>query len=180
VAAALAAGLGRPGQQQPGQRLPGQGLPGQGRAEPGLTELHAADLDAAAVACARENLAGTGAQVHEGDLFAALPAGLAGRVDILAANVPYVPDKEIALLPAEARDHEPRRALDGGGDGLDVARRVVAGATAWLAPGGRLLIETTQEQAPVLAAAVTAAGLEAAVAWCEDLDATVVTGTRPV
>jgi release factor glutamine methyltransferase len=167
VAAALAARLGPAG----------PGAAGPGPAATGLAELHAADLEPAAVACARENLAGTGARVHEGDLYAALPAGLAGRVDILAANVPYVPTGSLAMLPSEARDHEPRLALDGGNDGLDVARRAVAGAPAWLAPGGRLLIETTQEQAPVLAAAVTAAGLDAAVTFCEDLDATVVTGT---
>ena len=144
-----------------------------------LAELHAADLDPAAVACARQNLASAGAQVHQGDLYAALPGGLRGRVDILAANVPYVPTGQLPLLPPEARDHEPRLSLDGGPDGLDVARRAVAGAPDWLAPGGRLLIEATEEQAGTLARAVTAAGLTAAVTGCEDLDATVVTGTRP-
>jgi len=144
-----------------------------------LAELHAADLDPAAVACARLNLAAAGAQVHQGDLYAALPGGLRGRVGILAANVPYVPTGQLPLLPPEARDHEPRLSLDGGPDGLDVARRAVAGAQDWLAPGGRLLIEATEEQAGTLAAAVTAAGLTAAVTGCEDLDATVVTGTRP-
>ena len=158
VAAALAAALGPVGM--------------------GLAELHAADLEPAAVGCARQNLAGTGAQVHQGDLYAALPGALRGRVDILAANVPYVPTGQLPLLPPEARDHEPRRALDGGQDGLDVARRAVAGAPDWLAPGGRLLIEATEEQAGMLAGAVTAAGLTAAVTGCEDLDATVVTGTR--
>ena len=145
----------------------------------GLAELHAADLEPAAVGYARLNLAGTGAQVHQGDLYAALPGALRGRVGILAANVPYVPTGQLPLLPPEARDHEPRRALDGGQDGLDVARRAVAGAPDWLAPGGRLLIEATEEQAGTLSRAVTAAGLAAAVTGCEDLDATVVTGTRP-
>jgi release factor glutamine methyltransferase len=144
-----------------------------------LAELHAADLEPAAVGYARQNLAGTGAQVHQGDLYAALPGALRGRVDILAANVPYVPTGQLPLLPPEAREHEPRRALDGGPDGLDVARRAVAGALDWLAPGGRLLIEATEEQAGTLSRAVTAAGLAAAVTGCEDLDATVVTGTRP-
>jgi release factor glutamine methyltransferase len=150
-----------------------------GPAGVGLAELHAADLEPAAVGYARQNLAGTGAQVHQGDLYAALPGALRGRVDILAANVPYVPTGQLPLLPPEARDHEPRRALDGGQDGLDVARRAVAGAPDWLAPGGRLLIEATEEQAGTLSRAVTAAGLAAAVTGCEDLDATVVTGTRP-
>ena len=93
--------------------------------------------------------------------------------------MPYVPTGQLPLLPPEARDHEPRLSLDGGPDGLDVARRAVAGAQDWLAPGGRLLIEATEEQAGTLAGAVTAAGLTATVTGCEDLDATVVTGTRP-
>ena len=94
-------------------------------AVPGV-ELHAADLDPRAVRCARRNLAGVG-EVHHGDLFAPLPTALRGRVDVLIANVPYVPTSAVALLPREAREHEPRSALDGGGDGLDVLRRVPRG-----------------------------------------------------
>ena len=92
-------------------------------------ELHAADVDPAAVRCARRNV-GAGAHVYEGDLFEALPRALRGRVDILAANVPYVPTDEVGLLPPEARDHEPLVALDGGGDGLDILRRVAARGAA--------------------------------------------------
>ena len=104
---------------------------------PGV-ELHAADVDPVAVACARDNLAGlgvVGGTVHLGDLDALAAARLRGRVDVLAANAPYVPTAEIALMPPEARDHEPPVALDGGADGLDVARRVVA--AAWLAGARR-------------------------------------------
>ena len=57
-------------------------------------------------------------------------------------NAPYVPTDAIALMPPEARDHEHRVALDGGAEGLDVQRRVAARRPRWLAPGGRLLIET--------------------------------------
>ncbi|MEH3077777.1 MAG: hypothetical protein PGN11_14105 [Quadrisphaera sp.] len=71
-----------------------------------------------------------------GDLYAALPAQLRGRVDLLLVNAPYVPTDSVALMPPEARDHEPLTALDGGSDGLDVHRRVAAGAREWLAPGG--------------------------------------------
>lgn len=116
-------------------------------AVPGV-ELHAADLDPAAVRCARRNLAGAGGRVYEGDLFAPLPAGLRGRVDVLAANVPYVPTGDIPLLPSEARDHEAPLALDGGADGLDLLRRVARSARAWLAPGGTLLSETSEPQVP--------------------------------
>lgn len=80
-------------------------------------DLHAADADPVATACAAANLAGIGT-VHTGDLFAALPGRLRGRVDVLVANTPYVPSGAIASMPPEARDHEPRAALDGGADGL--------------------------------------------------------------
>jgi release factor glutamine methyltransferase len=136
---------------------------------PGL-EVHAADVDPAAVACARRNL--PPGRVHEGDLYDALPPDLRGRVTVVVANAPYVPTDAIATMPPEARDHEHRVALDGGADGLDVQRRVIAGAPAWLAPGGRVLVESSERQAPVSAALMVAAGLEA------EVDGQAVTGTR--
>jgi release factor glutamine methyltransferase len=139
-------------------------------------ELHAADLDPAAVACARRNVEPAGGQVHAGDLFKALPAGLAGRVDVLICNAPYVPTTEIAFMPPEARDHEARIALDGGTDGLAVLRRVAAASPSWLAPGGVLLVETSERQAAAMAAAMTAAGLTPEVHEDGDSGATVVTG----
>jgi release factor glutamine methyltransferase len=138
--------------------------------------VHAADVDPAAVTCARRNLPGHA--VHRGDLYAALPADLCGRVDVLAVNAPYVPTGAIATMPPEARDHEPPVALDGGADGLDVQRRVAAGAAGWLAAGGRLLIETSRAQAPLTVAAVRAGGLDARVLRSDELDATVVSGVR--
>ncbi|MEU8932281.1 putative protein N(5)-glutamine methyltransferase [Streptomyces sp. NPDC048409] len=142
----------------------------------GNAELHAADIEPAAVDCARRNLAPYGGNAHLGDLFDALPAALRGRVGILAANVPYVPSGEVALLPAEARDHEPLAALDGGGDGLDVLRRVAAGAPEWLAPGGCVLVETSERQADAAVRAFAAAGLTARLAVSEELYANVVIG----
>lgn len=136
-------------------------------AVPGVA-VHAADVDPAAVACARRNLA----QVHEGDLYDALPADLRGRVAVIVANAPYVPTDAIATMPPEARDHEHRVALDGGADGLDVQRRVIAGAAEWLAPGGRVLVESSDRQAPVSAALMEAAGLAA------EVDGQAVIGTR--
>lgn len=138
-------------------------------------EAHAADIDPAAVGCARRNLDGRGT-VYRGDLYEALPSSLRGRVDVLIANAPYVPTSAIALMPPEARLHEPRQALDGGPDGLDVQRRVAAAAPAWLAEGGALLIETSVEQAPATVALMTAVGLAAQVHRDEDLDATAVLG----
>jgi len=142
-------------------------------------EVHASDVDPAAVACARRNVAAVGGQVYQGDLYAPLPAGLRGRVTLLAANVPYIPTEQIGLLPAEARLHEPRVALDGGADGLDVLRRVAAAAPEWLAPGGHLLTETSERQAPMAAEIMAGAGLAADVVNSDELSATIVTGTRP-
>lgn len=141
-------------------------------------ELHAVDIDPAAVRCARRNLAAAGARVYEGDLYEPLPIALRGRVDILVANSPYVPTDAIGLLPGEARLHEPREALDGGADGLDVLRRVTAAAPGWLAPGGYLLVETSEGQAPQAADAVARSGLTPRVASSHELEATVVIGAR--
>jgi release factor glutamine methyltransferase len=141
------------------------------RAQARQSIVYAADSDPTAVACARDNL---GERVYEGDLFDALPTELRGRVDVLLANVPYVATRHIPLLPAEARDHEPHTALDGGGDGLDVFRRVATGAPEWLARGGVMLSEITDAQADAATAAVKKAGLRAEIAHDEDLEATVV------
>ncbi|WP_436739106.1 putative protein N(5)-glutamine methyltransferase [Streptomyces sp. BBFR102] len=141
-------------------------------------EVHAADIDPVAVGWASRNLAGAG-EVHEGDLYAALPAALRGRVAVLVANVPYVPTADLPLLPAEARTHEPRVALDGGDDGLAVLRRVAAGAPEWLAPGGTLLVETTGRQAETARKVLAATGLAPALHHDEERAATVLTGTRP-
>jgi release factor glutamine methyltransferase len=140
-------------------------------------ELHAVDIDPAAVDCARRNLAAGGGRVYRGDLFEPLPPRLQGRIDVLAANCPYVPTAEIRLMPAEARDHEPMVALDGGADGLDIHRRVANAAPAWLAPGGHLLVETSRPQAPHVVEIFAASGLVPQVATSDELDATVVIGT---
>lgn len=147
----------------------------------GRVELHAADVDADAVACAARNLAPLGGRVHHGDLFDPLPPSLRGRIDVLLANAPYVPTSAIPLLPSEARDFEPLVTLDGGADGLDVLRRVAAGAPEWLAPGGRVLVESSEAQAQASAAVAEfqAAGLGAEAIASEEHETTVVVATRP-
>jgi release factor glutamine methyltransferase len=139
-------------------------------------ELHAADIDPGATAYARRNLAAIGGHVYEGDLYEPLPAGLHGRVDVLVVNAPYVPTTEVGLMPPEARLHEPLVALDGGPDGVGIHRRVAAQAPEWLAPGGRLLIETSDRQATLTGAAMVAAGFATSIASNDMLDATVVIG----
>ena len=144
----------------------------------GRMDVHAVDIEPVAVRCARRNLADSGAQVYEGDLYAPLPERLRGRVDVIVANAPYVPSASIRLLPPEARLHEPSTALDGGADGLDVQRRVAEDAAGWLAPGGHLLIETSEQQASETFAVVTRGGFVARVVHSEEQGGTVVVGTR--
>lgn len=143
----------------------------------GDIELHAVDVDPTAVRCARRNVAAVPGRVYQGDLYQPLPSALGGRVDILVANAPYVPTGAVQLLPPEARVHEPRVALDGGADGLDVLRRVIAGAPRWLAPGGWLLVETSERQAPALVEAATREALAATTVHDGELGATVVAAT---
>lgn len=142
---------------------------------PGVT-LYAADLDPAAVRCARRNVEPLGGTVFAGDLYAPLPEWLRGRVDTLVVNAPYVPTAAIPLLPPEARDHEPLVALDGGADGLQVQRRVVASAAAWLSARGHLLLETSAASAPGTLGLCAAAGLAGRVVRCDATDATVLVG----
>jgi release factor glutamine methyltransferase len=140
-------------------------------------EIHLGDLDANALECARINV--PHGLVHLSDLYADLPVDLRGRIDVVAANAPYVPTARIALMPPEARDHEHRVALDGGADGLDLHRRVAATAPDWLAPGGVLLLETSEGQAAGSVAACTAAGLVVEVVTTPRTGSTVVAATRP-
>ena len=138
-------------------------------------ELHASDIEPRAVHCARRNLDGIGS-VHEGDLTDALPDELAGRVDVIVVNAPYVPSDEIAMMPPEARDHEPRVALDGGADGVGVHRRIAEQAPRWLRAGGHLVVETSRRQGPLTIDAMTRHGFDAHVVRSDDLDATAVVG----
>jgi len=95
----------------------------------------------------------------------------------VVANVPYVPSREIATLPREARDHEPRATLDGGDDGLEVARRVVAQARDWLRGNGSVLVETTPDQATTVERWALEHGGDPRTVTDDELDATVVVTT---
>jgi release factor glutamine methyltransferase len=79
-------------------------------------------------------------------------------------------------MPPEARLYEPQVALDGGVDGLDIQRRVIASAPLWLATEGTLLIETSDRQAATTAEIVERAGMRARIVSSDELDATVVIG----
>jgi release factor glutamine methyltransferase len=123
---------------------------------PGIS-VHAADVDTAAVACARLNLPTSA--VYQGDLFEPLPSDLRGGVDVVVANTPYVPSDKVALMPPEAKDHEPLHTLDGGPDGLALLRRIAAEVGDWLRPGGVLLIEISESQYDAARAAFEEHGL---------------------
>lgn len=100
----------------------------------------ASDIDSAAVACARAN----GVEAYQGDLFAPLPSLLA---DVIVGVVPYVPTPNLPLLQRDTFTFESPLAYDGGEDGLDVVRRVIDEAPAFLRDGGVLLLELGGEQA---------------------------------
>lgn len=110
-----------------------------------LPVLYATDISPEALEVARQNAKrlGAGERIvfRQGDLLQSL-AGVEGlKLHLLAANLPYVPSREIPGLMADVREHEPHLALDGGGDGLDLYRRLVPEAARFLLPGGHLLME---------------------------------------
>lgn len=115
--------------------------------------VYAVDISPDAVAVARENVKASGLDVavHHGDLFAALPNSLAGRIDLIVSNPPYIACDERETLPAEVRDHEPAIALYGGEDGLDVLRRIITATPDWLRPGGVLACEIGSGQRSAVA-----------------------------
>lgn len=140
--------------------------------------VHASDIDPAAVACARENLEQYGGRVGLGDLGAAVPPELVGRVDVVVANAPYVPTGQIDLMPREARRHEPLAALDGGPDGTRMQDRVVAAAVELLAPSGVVIVESSRVQAETTASRMLWRGFTPRVVVDDELDATCVVGSR--
>jgi release factor glutamine methyltransferase len=120
----------------------------------------ATDRSATALAVARANAARHGARLAfaRGDLA----AHVAGPFDLVVANLPYVPDGELASLPATVRDFEPRAALAGGPDGAELLRRLIADLPRLLAAGGVALLEVAPGHAELLAGDIAAAGLAAA------------------
>jgi release factor glutamine methyltransferase len=114
----------------------------------------AIDASAAALEVARVNAATHGVanrlEFVCGDGFAALPAG--ARFDLIVTNPPYIPSGDIAALQPEVRDFDPRPALDGGPDGLDFYRRLAREGRVFLRPGGKLMAEFGDGQAPPIRA----------------------------
>lgn len=107
----------------------------------------ASDVDELAVACARRN----GVDVYRGDLFAPLPTGLEGSVDVVVGVVPYVPTPELPLLQRDTFAFETPLSYDGGPDGTHILRRVIGDSRRFLRTGGALLLELGGDQAALLA-----------------------------
>ena len=112
-------------------------------------EVWATDRSTDALDVASANLAGLGrrattTRLVAGDWYDALPLALAGSVDVVVSNPPYVASGE--RLPPEVADWEPVGALYAGDDGLDAVRVIVAGAPRWLRPGGLLVVEVGETQ----------------------------------
>jgi release factor glutamine methyltransferase len=118
------------------------------------------DRDQRAVDCAREN----GVEVSCADVDDAPD----GPFDLVTCVPPYVPTAELSTLPADVRRYEPRAALDGGPDGLDTARRIVAAAGRLLGRGGWLVIELGGKQDELLDPALAAAGFDAVEPWFDE------------
>ncbi len=134
-------------------------------------QITAVDLSATALAVAKQN-----SEKHSvtdrirflyGDLFGPLAAD--EQFDLIASNPPYITSAEIETLQPDVRLHEPRSALDGGADGLDIIRRIVADAPRYLVPTGCLLIEIACEQADAVSQLLTANGNYAEIAVLKDL-----------
>lgn len=123
--------------------------------------VYATDVSADALAVARGNacrlsLDGV-VSFRLGDLCGALDRELAGRIDLVVSNPPYIRESDFACLPPEVREHEPYASLVAGPEGTEVHRLLMEQAPFWLAPSGRLLLEGGEDQVEGLAA--TAAGL---------------------
>jgi len=117
--------------------------------------------EALALAIANAEKLGLSERVRfvESDIFSAL--GEDDAFDVIVANLPYVPTAEIDTLEPEVRDHEPRPALDGGPDGLDVVRACIAAAPPFVKSGGWLLMEVGAGQAETVTGLLRAAGFDA-------------------
>jgi release factor glutamine methyltransferase len=127
----------------------------------------ATELDERAVTCAMSN----GVEVYQGDLFEPLPRRLLGAVDVVVGVVPYVPTESMALLPRDTFQFESPNSYDGGSDGADILRRVVAESVHYLRPGGALLLELGGEQANLLHGELARRGFrDVTVLWDEDGD----------
>ncbi len=129
----------------------------------------ATDVSAAALAVARRNAARHGVADRIAFVQAWLVEGLRGPFDVVVSNPPYIPSGDLAGLSPEVGAFEPRVALDGGLDGLDLVRALISDAAALVVPGGWLIVEIGAGQADVVRALAREAGAWEAVDIRPDL-----------
>lgn len=131
-------------------------------------KVTAADISAEALSLAKENAEANGADVLfiQSDLF----TRLRGRFDVIVTNPPYIPTAEIETLQKEVKDYEPRLALDGGADGLDIYRRIAADALKYLNRGGVLIMEVGAGEAQAVAKLFKGAAYSIIVKDFNDVD----------
>lgn len=120
----------------------------------------ATELSPAAARWANSNRdsLGLAVEIREGDLFDALPSDLAGRVDVVVSNPPYVDPGERSILPRDVVDHEPEDALFAPGGGTSVIERIVDEAPAWLRDGGWVVLEIGETQGDAVRAILDSRG----------------------
>ena len=129
-------------------------------------EVWATDVSEDALVVARANVAGCAAtrvQIAGGSWYEALPEHLRGRLSVVVANPPYVAEHEVAELPAEVADYEPRGALVSGPTGLEALREIIAGASHWLTEAAVLVCEIAPHQAAAVLAVARSAGYDEAI-----------------
>ncbi|GMQ86343.1 MAG: peptide chain release factor N(5)-glutamine methyltransferase [Acidimicrobiia bacterium] len=116
--------------------------------------VYGTEISPAAASLARENArdASLDVTVLDGDLFDPIPEHLRGNVDLIVSNPPYLAETEIAELPADVRDHEPRIALVAGPGGDEVVAAIASEAPGWLAPGGTIVCEISEFRGPAMEA----------------------------
>jgi release factor glutamine methyltransferase len=139
------------------------------------------DIGAEALRTARGNAFSLGLQQRAAFVACDYAQALAGPFDLIVSNPPYIVSAEIDALAVEVRTHDPRRALDGGDDGLDAYRRIIPQAAGLLAPGGLLVVEIGRGQQDDVQALMQATGLQVAAPPKADLAgiARAVTGRKP-
>ena len=120
----------------------------------------AVDISPKALGYAMKNAAANHAEIsfYESDLFSNVPVEWKGKLDAIVSNPPYIPKEDIAGLMTEVKDFEPRNALDGGADGLDFYRAIVAESRDWLKQGGWLFFEIGYDQGEALRSLLAEAG----------------------
>lgn len=130
------------------------------------SNIPSAEIPSAGIPSSKPNPPGITLQFHLGDLLSPLqPNSLAAVI----SNPPYIPTAVVEGLDPEVRHHEPHLALDGGADGLDLVRRLIAQAPDYLQPGGLWLVEVMVDQAPLVSQALAADGRYGAIACHRDL-----------